>query len=604
MRNTLSSIRRIARGMRPALVAACVTLTLITPTLAAPLKQSDTEAKPILLGEYVFLQMAADDTAAFVVEIDEDGTYLLTTSEAAEAEKFDIVITGSQGDEILAAQFAETELSLDDGEYTIEVTANEDGLLSLVLLGEFGEMSDDSDNPGELYNGGVYSEEAVDSVRYATLTIPDLESPQEVLVYIAAGEEGGFSAYLSGDDAYASIDTVDTNLLRFWTQGGEYTLEITPTGDATNLQVIPFLSGPVSTLALGEEVTGSLSDEKDTAAYQFEVSQAGALVTIAMTSDVEDSDFELSVGAQPSAGTWTSYRSGSEEDIQFVAPVAGIFYVVVSSSSGSGEFKLMAEEGDLAPELALDDLTWGSVEAESTAVYRLQVDAADQMLAIILVGAEDVDLDLTITSSDEEGNSVHYFSSINSGSAEIASQALAQPGLYEVKVSAPYDSSNFFILTRLLDPATVASQWAMEAVASSEYGSDTWSAQQATGMPDTGVQADAGTAWASASADGEDLETLELTYEHPVKPSYVNIYESYNPGAVISIEAYNEEEEEWAILWEGEDESVGEAGAAPVIFSPALETIDFATNKLRITLDSSAVEGYNEIDAVELVGRP
>jgi len=604
MKNTLPLYRRMIHNLRPALLAAGIALALVTPAFAAPRTQPDTEAKPILLGEYVFLEMAADDSAAFVIEIDENGTYLLTTSEANEAEKFDIVVTDSQGDEVLAAQFAETELTLDDGEYTIEVTANEAGLLSLVVVGEFGDMSDEYDNPGELYNGGAYSEEAVDSVRYATLTIPDLESPQEVLVYIAAGETGGFSAYLSGADAYASIDTVDSNLLRFWTQGGEYTLEITPTGDATNLQVIPFLSGPVSTLALGEELAGALSDEKDTAAYQFEVSQAGALVTVAMTSAVEESDFELSVGTQPAASTWTSYRSGSEEEIQFVAPMAGIYYVVVSSSSGSGEFALLVEEGDLAPELALDDLTWGSVEAESAVVYRLQIDKADQMLAIILVGAADVDLDLTITSSDLEGNSAHYLSSINSGSAEIASQALAQPGLYEVKVNAPYDSSNFFILTRLLDPATVASQWALEAVASSEYGTDSWSAQQATGAPDTAVQADAGTAWASASADGEDLETLELTYEHPVKPSYVNIYESYNPGAVISIEAYNEEEEEWSILWEGEGESVGEPGAATVIFSPPLETIDFATAKLRITLDNGAVAGYNEIDAVELVGRP
>ncbi len=201
----------------------------------------------------------------------------------------------------MADQFAETELSLDNGEYTFAVTANEDGLLSLVVVGEFGDMSDDSDKPGELYNGGIYIEEEVASTRYATLTIPELESPQEVLVYIAAGEEGGVSAYLSGEDAYASIDTVDTNLLRFWTQGGEYSLEITPTGDATTLQVIPFLSGPVSALALGEDMAGTLSDEKDTAAYQFEVSQAGLLVTVAMTSDVEDSDFELSVGTQPGA---------------------------------------------------------------------------------------------------------------------------------------------------------------------------------------------------------------------------------------------------------------------------------------------------------------
>ncbi len=92
MKNTLPLFQRFVRGLRPALIAACITLTLVAPALAAPLAQSDNEAKPILLGEYVFLEMAADDSATFVVEVDEDGTYLLTTSEAEEAEKFDVVV--------------------------------------------------------------------------------------------------------------------------------------------------------------------------------------------------------------------------------------------------------------------------------------------------------------------------------------------------------------------------------------------------------------------------------------------------------------------------------------------------------------------------------
>jgi hypothetical protein len=85
-----------------------------------------------------------------------------------------------------------------------------------------------------------------------------------------------------------------------------------------------------------------------------------------------------------------------------------------------------------------------------------------------------------------------------------------------------------------------------------------------------------------------------------VRPSGVNIYESYNPGAVTMVEAFDDEAGEWVVLWEGSEPTE----EALRVFSPELETPAFAATRIRLTLDSDAVGGWNEIDAVELVGRP
>lgn len=39
-------------------------------------------------------------------------------------------------------------------------------------------------------------------------------------------------------------------------------------------------------------------------------------------------------------------------------------------------------------------------------------------------------------------------------------------------------------------------------------------------------------------------------------------------------------------------------------FSPELAQVEFATNQIRLTIDEPAITGWNEIDAVGLVGMP
>lgn len=141
-------------------------------------------------------------------------------------------------------------------------------------------------------------------------------------------------------------------------------------------------------------------------------------------------------------------------------------------------------------------------------------------------------------------------------------------------------------------------QWAVSAVASSEYGDPSWAASQATGAPDTSTCGDYETAWASAASD--TVEWIELSYDTPIYPTEVNIVQSYSPDQVISVEMIDAEGEYHAVYL-GEPEEKAEC---PYTLSIPVENADYLAVGVKITIDQSELGNWNEIDAVELVGVP
>jgi hypothetical protein len=121
--------------------------------------------------------------------------------------------------------------------------------------------------------------------------------------------------------------------------------------------------------------------------------------------------------------------------------------------------------------------------------------------------------------------------------------------------------------------------------------------EQATGPPDTPLAGDCNTAWASLGADNQD-EWLLLEYAEPVLPAAVLIYETFNPGAVHRVTAFRLSGEEVEV-WKGKDPTP--VGSDRGISEIPLK-MDFKTNRLRIHIHSTAVPGWNEIDAVGLRG--
>jgi len=123
-----------------------------------------------------------------------------------------------------------------------------------------------------------------------------------------------------------------------------------------------------------------------------------------------------------------------------------------------------------------------------------------------------------------------------------------------------------------------------------------WGPEQATGAPDTPRAGDQVTAWASAAPDG-GMEWLQTEYERPVEVSQVRVLESEAPGAVVKITALAPGGGE-IVLWQG-NEPVNPAPADQMFAVPP----GITAQSIRVYLDTAKVPGWNEIDAVELIGR-
>lgn len=147
-------------------------------------------------------------------------------------------------------------------------------------------------------------------------------------------------------------------------------------------------------------------------------------------------------------------------------------------------------------------------------------------------------------------------------------------------------------------PALPATIWgASVREVSSQWGSDDWSAKRALGAPDVyPASGDQVNAWASLGAD-DRTELLEVGLERAARVSAVEVYETFNPGAVTQLEL------------------VTASGARSVVYRARAEQLGSATRVLRadigctsepivavrVTIDSRAVEGWNEIDAIGVV---
>jgi hypothetical protein len=144
-------------------------------------------------------------------------------------------------------------------------------------------------------------------------------------------------------------------------------------------------------------------------------------------------------------------------------------------------------------------------------------------------------------------------------------------------------------------------QWATGAEASSQYGPRNWSAQQATGPPNVARYGDYGEAWASKTSDGRE-EWLKLAFATPVHATAVRVRQTYNPGAISMIEAFAADGRS-AVVWSGKD-STAYVKSQISWFTATFQPPPFLVSTIKITLDSVAVKGWNEIDAVQLVGDP
>jgi hypothetical protein len=139
----------------------------------------------------------------------------------------------------------------------------------------------------------------------------------------------------------------------------------------------------------------------------------------------------------------------------------------------------------------------------------------------------------------------------------------------------------------------VIRQWAVSATASSEFSPTDYGAVQATGAPENpGVCSNNPTNWAPAGGT-TNPEWLDLSYARSVQATGVSIHEALVGGFVYRIDL-RDTEDTLHTIWQGVDPTVcGEA------FEPTWPLTAYSVSSVVV---HTAADGYEEIDAVELIG--
>lgn len=144
-------------------------------------------------------------------------------------------------------------------------------------------------------------------------------------------------------------------------------------------------------------------------------------------------------------------------------------------------------------------------------------------------------------------------------------------------------------------------QWAASAKAGSEYGTPDYGAVQLVGPPDVPDGNDSRKAWCHHSS-AKGLEWIELTFAKAVHATEVRVRQSYNPGAIVKVEAIDSSGASH-LWWQGVDPA-RPPGALNAIawFAVRVPKTDYPVARVKLTLDLDAVASWQEIDAVQLVG--
>ncbi|MFY9345939.1 MAG: hypothetical protein WAT39_25830, partial [Planctomycetota bacterium] len=217
-------------------------------------------------------------------------------------------------------------------------------------------------------------------------------------------------------------------------------------------------------------------------------------------------------------------------------------------------------------------------DAANAALLRLFLAAADDGLRLLLVrhlGGSDVAAALELLRAAAGGVQV------------VRLEAARKVGEFDEPEFDPF-------VTRWREVETDAQVLAALGGAGAAAASQGWSAQQAIGPPDADRTRDDPNAWAPKSPE-MGRQWLQLTYATPMRANGVRIFEVNAPGAVAEVAARGTDGG-WVTLWRGTA-----AGAdGPLVITFPLTA--FAVRSLRLVLDTDRTPGWNEIDAVELLG--
>lgn len=147
-------------------------------------------------------------------------------------------------------------------------------------------------------------------------------------------------------------------------------------------------------------------------------------------------------------------------------------------------------------------------------------------------------------------------------------------------------------------------QWAQSAEASTTFnnaqGSAGYAASRATGQPDVSRYSDSPNSWATRNGDSDTPDWLHVTFEQPVYARSIRVRQNAAPGAISKLELLDAAGAAH-VVWEGTDTTPYAKDTIGWLIRD-FDVTPYKVAAARITLHTSRVWGWNEIDAVQLVG--
>ena len=139
--------------------------------------------------------------------------------------------------------------------------------------------------------------------------------------------------------------------------------------------------------------------------------------------------------------------------------------------------------------------------------------------------------------------------------------------------------------------------WASKVISySSQLDLHAYSAKQVLGPPSRLPNfGDCGCAWSPSMSENYFDEFIRVGFDKRIHVSQIIISENFNAGAIKSIYLFDQYNIAHLVYERSEDDTQWTIGR---VFSISIATTDFATNDLKLVLDTESIDGYNQIDAI------
>ena len=158
---------------------------------------------------------------------------------------------------------------------------------------------------------------------------------------------------------------------------------------------------------------------------------------------------------------------------------------------------------------------------------------------------------------------------------------------------------SFFLIILTANCLAQNVQWAAEVVDfSSQYGKEQYSAKQALGVPNAFYNDQLHyMAWVPLKASSHQGEFIQVRFANPMKVYQVAVAESLNPGAISKIFFLDKKGKKYKIYENRRPK--GQLGNRLFRKKLAYKT-DYLVEQVRIELNTKAVKGSNQIDAIAI----